>query len=571
MRKIATKFVTGVSIIILVSILSLLYLNSNLNTIANESKKLLSNQVVKNTTIHKMNEVYLDMNIEMYNHVNTKLVASMEKIDAKIDEDRNTFSELSAQYQALIVSSEDQEAYDKMLAKMDKFYVTFDKILAASSASDKESANIYIVNELGNNVSSVQYCLDQLITITDEELSASNKVMNSVSQSSKKAIYVSIGLMLVLSIIILSISIKIIVSPVKKATASMDTMIDDLKNKQCDLKKRVTVSSRDEVSNLVDGINQFISQLEVVIAGLIESCNYISEYQDLVLENAEAANIGASDTSAITEELAASMQEVTATLEAETENTKQVERAISHVADRVNESAEFTEAMQERAATLQQKSNASKSNADEVILQMDQALDKSIKDSEQITNIKNLTEEILAISSKTNLLALNASIEAARAGETGRGFAVVADEIRVLADGTKQTAEHIKQISDVVIEAVERLSNNAKELSAFVHDRVMPDYDMLAETGVQYSEDSITVMEIMKDILSASKEVEQAMQILVNNNETVLVAVSESATGITNVSNNNNELVKNMSQVVESVGMVTKQIDILSELADNFK
>lgn len=95
-------------------------------------------------------------------------------------------------------------------------------------------------------------------------------------------------------------------------------------------------------------------------------------------------------------------------------------------------------------------------------------LEKSVKDSEKVSQINELTKVILDIASQTNLLALNASIEAARAGEAGKGFAVVAQEISALADNSRQTAGNIQIISNEVTEAVKSLAENAMQLHLFL-------------------------------------------------------------------------------------------------------
>lgn len=73
---------------------------------------------------------------------------------------------------------------------------------------------------------------------------------------------------------------------------------------------------------------------------------------------------------------------------------------------------------------------------------------KKLADSLHIT--KDKIKDIDDISTKTNLLAINASIEASHAGDKGKGFNVVATEIRKLADNSRGFTKDIHNILESI-------------------------------------------------------------------------------------------------------------------------
>lgn len=357
---------------------------------------------------------------------------------------------------------------------------------------------------------------------------------------------------------------RLIIKPTVKAKKQLDGIIKDLKDEKCDLSNRIRIKNKDEIGQLVNGINIFLETLEKVMNNIVDNSARLNEAVDSVSLQIRGVDENATDISATMEELSASMEEVSATITEVNHATTNVEADVSDISDKTLANMQYVNEMKDRAHRLQEDAIESRKSTNEMIEQMSGVVKNSVENSKQVSKINELTSDILEITSQTNLLALNASIEAARAGEAGKGFAVVADEIRKLADSSRDTANSIQQLSDEVTNAVADLAGSSEKILDFIHNYIILDYEKFVENGKQYNNDAVAMNTIMEQFLAKANNVKTTMNGIVEAFQGISATVEDSASGITNVAGSTGDLVNRMQ-------IVQREINTTEDIAGNLK
>lgn len=191
-------------------------------------------------------------------------------------------------------------------------------------------------------------------------------------------------------------------------------------------------------------------------------------------------------------------------------------------------------------------------------------LEEAIKNSKSVDQVNNLTKDIVAISSTTNLIALNASVEAMRAGEAGKGFAVVASEIKTLANSCSETAGRIQEVNQIVTNAVHNLSRHSQDMADYLSETILTEFREFVRSGRQYKEDAEYVKEMIDAFNSRTDRLRSSMIEIADSIGSITKAIDEGAAGITGVADSTKSLVSDMADI-------TDRMDINREIVEELK
>lgn len=536
---------------------------NKLQSITNVSNEIVTKQVTEQEQISELSREFTYINGQVLTHVmttnnvtmeelKTKILAEMEQMDTQMDAFSKCLSENDQRRDAF------QSAYDVYA----KYKRTVESLLE-TSAANKTQAYVSATSNLPMFNESIEACMDEMLEITETQMDIAHAGMEERAESVPGIVAVA-SLILALTMLLIMIGIKLwVINPVKGATKQVDDLVEGIRNNEGDITRRIRVRSRDEIGRLSMAINDLVSQMQEIIEALQNGCRRMQETQTGISACVEKVNESAANTTQNLTRLSGGMEKVSGAVQEVKEDTLLLGQTVEGMKQVAEEGSSYAAGIKGKAGEMKEVALASKKEATSMLSEINAAVNSSIESSQQIHKITKLTGDILGIAGTTNLLALNASIEAARAGEAGKGFAVVAEEIRNLADSSRESANHIKEISDRVVESVQELSDNATRLLNFVNTKVLADYDTLEDTGKNYHEAADHVDEMMSDVKEQIGRIQESLQHVNTANDSIEKTVNDSNGMLSVVWENNHgmeEEMKDISSSIEDMSGVVEQL-----------
>jgi methyl-accepting chemotaxis protein len=432
------------------------------------------------------------------------------------------------------------------------------------TASDMAGAIGYVSSEYGTNLEAAYASLDAVdAAITSLSEGFSGYLDSYISQVSMKG-YLVMGIVVALIIVSFLLSFIRINKTILGISYELQSIINNINRGKGDLTARINTKTKTELAMISDGINEFLGTLQGVIKDVKEGASVLSTSSDSMVVKIQSASDNVTNTSAAMEELAASMENVSTTAIDLNDKVFEVREATNAIDAEAKEGASKANEIKTAADEIKKEATEKKDNTGAKMEELSRVLEVSVKESEQVNQIGDLTNEILDIASQTNLLALNASIEAARAGEAGKGFAVVADEISKLAANSRDTAGNIQEISAKVTAAVKTLSDNAVQVIEFINENVLADYDAFVETGSKFEDTATMIDEMLATFSDKADNLNNVMNEMADRIETISNSVNESSNAIGMSAQAATEIVGEIQGINEAMDQnndVTKQLN----------
>ena len=309
-----------------------------------------------------------------------------------------------------------------------------------------------------------------------------------------------------------------------------------------DLTVRLETKAQDEVGELVNKFNAFVTHLQLMVKVLANLAKGVTVGTADVLRIAEHTRTGIVDQQHEIQQVATAVTEMAQTAQEVSRNAGEASKATDQ-ADHESQNGQ---------RVVKENMGAITSLAEEI--EDARAVIQTLSD--EVQKIASASQDIRSIAEQTNLLALNAAIEAARAGEQGRGFAVVADEVRTLAGRTGQSTNEIEEIIGSLLSGAQR----AVDVMDRSKERAYSSVDQSKTTG-----------ESLQSILKSVHTINEMNTLVATSAEEQSAVAEEVSVNIVRINEVSDRTVEDAEATSKATKKLSEQAEQLKSIVNEFK
>ena len=493
-------------------------------------------------------------------------VEDKNEYESAIKEDKDKITKFIEAYETTRLEEDEKKYLDMLKASISDYYLNAD-----SMVKDKQSnGNVFQIEnsefkKLGDNIQTLIEILSNYKINYTENINEDSSVQ--INNIIILFIIVTISVVLLLMLISIKTMFKLRYEFNSITSYCMKIADQDLTTT---LPEKL-LSSNDEIGTVANTMKLMMDSIKNIIANIINESSNINGLAEGTKKDMSDLQIKIEQTSSTTEELSANMQQTSASTEEISATIENIKSIVDSMAGSSKKSAETTSEIAVRIEDMKTSNFSSQQEVQSIYNETEAKLYKSIEEVKAVEKISVLSQAILDISAKTNLLALNASIEAARAGEAGRGFTVVADEIRLLAEQSKDTINEIKSVTEIITSSVTHLSKDSQNMLNFIDDRILVDYKSLTEIIERFSKDASYYNQITNGFSITSNQLLESMNDIARAVTEISYSASESSAGIQNIADETLTIEENANQVDDLMKQIKDSTIRLSDIVNQYK
>jgi len=545
--SIGLKLIIGFSAMILFCvIIGLVGLSSSRN-IQNDMKDILNNRLMA-----------MDYLIEADRDLQQLLVAERSMIFADMivkNSESDLFKNLLADYQENARQSVERwEKYKKLnpfpeekslFNKYENARIEWEKIshkIVEYCKSDIRQDRIRAMTlSLGQGKQKFEEMREYINQLEEINLDIANQLEKQSEKSYLKQTLLSITV-IIIGILFGVFLIWLISDSVTKPVKNVVDIIKNIAEGDGDLTSRINIQSKDEIGDMAQWFNTFVDKLHEIVSSVKYTSEQVATSTNEINTTSAQFAAGAEEQMEQTEEVAASIQEMTTAIVTNTEKAKETYDLAEQSTNTVNKGQQI---MQETMTGM----NEIVDSVTHIGTSVDSFIDHA-------TMIEGIIQVINDIATQTNMLALNASIEAVKAGESGKGFSVVANEVQLLVDQTKNSTKKIEEIISSIQNDVENISTS------------MNDVYKVVEKGKNKTMDTAKAFQEINQFVSKTRE---KVELITEISEEQTMGAREISTAVTSISTVNKQSASGSEHLAQATENLNNQTKKLKDLVERFK